>query len=70
MDEIKFSIETPFIELIKLLKLTGLCETGGAAKQAVSESAVKVDGQVETRKRFKVRKGMRVEYENQSVLVE
>ncbi|MFA5160359.1 MAG: RNA-binding S4 domain-containing protein, partial [Candidatus Omnitrophota bacterium] len=50
MEKISFTINSEFIELFKLLKVTGLCDTGGVAKCVVSQSEVKVDGQVETRK--------------------
>ncbi len=68
MNEIIFSLTDEFIELYKLLKVTGLCESGGMAKCAVSQSAVKVDGAVETRKACKIRKGQRVEYAGQVIL--
>ena len=48
MEKISFTLTTEFIELFKLLKVTGLCESGGMAKHAISQSEVKVDGQVET----------------------
>ena len=51
-----------WIELKNLLKLVSLCETGGEAKQVISEGLVKVDGEVELRKRCKIRKGQVVEY--------
>jgi len=50
-----------FIELIKLLKFTGIASTGGEAKLIVDESEVKVNGQVEHRKRYKVKKGDKIE---------
>ncbi|OGK05982.1 MAG: RNA-binding protein, partial [Candidatus Riflebacteria bacterium GWC2_50_8] len=55
------------IELIKLLKFVGICQTGGQAKLAVENGLVTVDGEVESRKRRKVRKGMRVEIEGQTI---
>jgi ribosome-associated protein len=70
MEEILFTLSTEFIELFKLLKVTGLCESGGMAKCAVSESAVKVDGQIELRKACKIRKGQRVEYGGGTILVQ
>ncbi|MDE2381992.1 MAG: RNA-binding S4 domain-containing protein, partial [Xanthomonadaceae bacterium] len=39
-----------FIELNQLLKLVGLCDSGGAGKQLVASGAVRVDGVVELRK--------------------
>lgn len=55
-----FELTEDFIELIKLIKFMGLSETGGQAKLLVENGMVKVDGEVESRKRRKVRKGMTV----------
>ncbi len=66
----KISIKGEYIELIKLLKATGLCDTGGAAKIAVDEGAVKVDGVVESRKRCKIRRGQVVEIDGNIIEVE
>ena len=70
MNQITFTLTGEFIELFKLLKVTGLCDTGGVAKCAVSQSEVKVDGQVETRKACKIRKGQQVEFSGQIIVVE
>ena len=70
MDPVSFTLTTEYIELFKLLKVTGLCESGGMAKCAVSQSAVKVDGKVETRKACKIRRGQRVEYGGQTIVVQ
>ena len=66
----KISIDGEYIELIKLLKATGLCDTGGAAKIAVDEGVVTVDGVVESRKRCKIRKGQVVEIDGNIIEVE
>jgi ribosome-associated protein len=58
-----------FIELHDLLKVKGLCSTGGAAKTAIAEGRVMVDGNVEMRKRRKIRKGQIVEYEGRTITV-
>jgi ribosome-associated protein len=60
---------TEFIELNDLLKVTGLCASGGAAKILIAEGMVKVDGSVELRKRCKIRKGQRVEFEGHEIVV-
>lgn len=44
-------IEREPVELYKVLKFEGLAENGGAAKSLVSEGAVRVNGELETRKR-------------------
>ncbi len=69
MEKISFALTGEFIELFKLLKVTGLCESGGMAKLAVSQSEVKVDGQIETRKACKIRKGQQVEFGGHRVSV-
>jgi len=50
----KFKIEGEYIELIQLLKVMGIAQTGGLAKMIVSEHIVFKNGQVETRKRAKL----------------
>lgn len=58
-----------FVELSNLLKLTGLCGSGGMAKVAISKGLVEVDGSVELRKRCKIRVGQRIEFEGAQILV-
>ncbi|ABA89874.1 S4 domain protein [Syntrophotalea carbinolica DSM 2380] len=58
-----------FVELNNLLKLTGWCSSGGVAKMIIAEGCVTVDGQVELRKRCKIRQGQIVEFEGQQVTV-
>ena len=60
MDSIDFELDRDFVELNQLLKLAGLCDSGGAGKQLVASGAVRVDGMVETRKTAKIRAGQRV----------
>ncbi len=58
-----------FIELNHLLKVTGLCASGGMAKAFISEGRVKVDGNVELRKRCKIRGGQVVEFEGRQITI-
>lgn len=51
-----------YIELHNLLKVTGLCSSGGEAKVQIAEGRVTVDGVVELRKRCKVRAGQTVAF--------
>lgn len=60
MQEIEFKLEGEFVELNQLLKLVGLCNSGGAGKMLVAEGGVSVDGKVELRKTCKIRAGQRV----------
>jgi ribosome-associated protein len=64
-----FKMNGDTIELIKLLKVTGLCSTGGMAKIATAEGRVKVDNQTELRKRCKIRKGQVVEFDGHVIEV-
>ncbi|MBE9502868.1 MAG: RNA-binding S4 domain-containing protein [Proteobacteria bacterium] len=59
-----FELADDYIELIKLLKVTGLCSTGGMAKIVVEDGLVEVDGNIELRKRRKIRRGHQVTYES------
>lgn len=60
MQHISFELDRDFVELNQLLKLTGLCDSGGAGKQLVASGAVRVDGVVELRKTCKIHAGQRV----------
>ena len=67
----KFQLEgQEFIKLCDLLKTMGLCENGGQAKSVIADGSVKVNGEVELRKRFKVLAGMKVEFNGNELLVE
>lgn len=57
------------IELCQFLKFGGLTESGGAAKQAVAEGRVLVNGTRETRKRKQLAAGDTVTFEGQSLIV-
>jgi len=66
----KFDLEGgEYVELNSLLKLTGLCSSGGIAKMMIAEGNVLVDGQVELRKRCKIRSGQQVEFEGQQITI-
>ena len=69
MDE-KFKIAGNYIELNKLLKASGLCNTGGQAKMIVKDGLVTVDGKIETRVRRKIQDGMIIKFNSQSLHVE
>ncbi len=55
--QLEFHLRGEFIELNQLLKLAGVCDSGGAGKALVAEGAVLVDGKVDTRKTAKIRAG-------------
>ncbi len=68
MDEFVLD-QNEYIELNSLLKVMGLCETGGMAKAAIAEGLVRVNGIVEQRRRRKLRKGDRVEFEGDEIII-
>lgn len=53
----KFELKGEYIELIKLLKATGVAENGGHAQALVEENEVKLNGEIELRKRAKIKVG-------------
>lgn len=57
MTEIEFPLDRDHVELHHLLKLTGVCDSGGRGKAIVTSGAVTVDGAVELRKTCKIRAG-------------
>src|SRR3546814_562426 len=61
MNQLDFQLDRDFIELNQLLKLVGICDSGGAGKVLVASGVVRVDGEVELRKTCKIRAGQRVE---------
>jgi len=60
MQRVSFELTGEFVELNQLLKLVGLCDSGGAGKVMVASGVVKVDGKKELRKTAKIRAGQRV----------
>ncbi len=58
-----------YIELHSLLKVIGLCESGGVAKLLIGDGLVRVDGDVELRKRCKIRGGQIIEFKGEQIAV-
>ena len=57
MPQLEFELDREFVELNQLLKLTGVCDSGGMGKAIVASGEVSVDGVVELRKTCKIRAG-------------
>ena len=66
---IEFKVVGDHIKLIQLLKATNLVGSGGEAQLVVMEGMVKYNGEVDLRKRLKVRSGDRVEFNGQIIRV-
>lgn len=62
-----FTLKEEFIELNKLLKVCHLVPSGGMAKMVIEDQLVKVNGEIELRKRRKLRKGDVVDFQGVSV---
>jgi ribosome-associated protein len=69
MSAIPFDLERDHVELNQLLKLVGLCDSGGAGKALVASGVVSVDGAIELRKTCKIRAGQRVRVGDVEVVV-
>ena len=65
----EFSLRDEYIELCSLLKAANLVMSGGEGKEVVAQGLVTVDGQLELRKRCKIRSGQRVEFEGNIIEV-
>jgi ribosome-associated protein len=66
---ITFEIRGDYIELCKLLKAANLVLSGGEGKEVVAQGLVTVDGELELRKRRKVRPGQTVDFEGRTIVV-
>lgn len=64
-----FTLKGEYIQLIQLLKALNWVEHGGMAQEMVAEGLVKCNGQVDYRKRMKIRVGDIVEFEGKKVQI-
>jgi ribosome-associated protein len=60
MQKLTFELNSEFVEINQLLKLSGLVDSGGAGKNLVASGIVSVDGKKELRKTAKIRAGQTV----------
>lgn len=66
---IEFNLQGDFIHLIQLLKAMDLVSSGGEAQMVVTDGLVKVNGETEYRKRYKVVKDDIIVYQKQSIKI-
>jgi ribosome-associated protein len=66
---IQFKLEDEYIPLIQLLKATNMVHSGGEAQNVVTNGLVKFNGNVDYRKRLKVKQGDTIEFNNTRILV-
>jgi len=58
------------VELYKILKFEGMVATGGEAKQVIAEGQVRVNGEVEIRKRKKIVSGDTIEFDRDRIRIQ
>ena len=61
MQHIEFKLKGEFIELIQLLKALDIAQTGGHAKMIVEDEQVFRNGELELRKRAKLKKQEKIQ---------
>lgn len=66
MEIFKLRPDEEYIELNNLLKAFGWVATGGEAKIRIDNGEVTVNGEVETRRRKKMKAGDKVAFDNQT----
>ncbi|MFZ2968512.1 MAG: RNA-binding S4 domain-containing protein [Sulfuricurvum sp.] len=64
-----FTLTDDYIELFKLLKVLDLVDSGGQAKFLIEEGHVQRNGEVETRKRAKIRTGDTIQIVDVTIVV-
>tara|TARA_R110000823_G_scaffold295738_3_gene415577 strand:- start:27606 stop:27818 length:213 start_codon:yes stop_codon:yes gene_type:complete len=55
------------VELCKILKFAGLVTTGGEAKLLIGDGQVRVNGEIETRRRRKMLSGDTIEFRGEQL---
>jgi ribosome-associated protein len=60
------ALDEPYIKLDQFLKWVGAADTGGHAKVLIQEGQIQVNGETETRRGRKLRKGDQVQFQDQT----
>ena len=69
MNSLAFELANEYIELIKLLKLLNIADSGAQAKMMVENGEVLLNGNLEFRKRAKLRKGDQIEIFDKLIII-
>ena len=64
-----FQLKSEFIELDNMLKVSRLVGSGAEARQLIQSGSIKVNGEVETRIRRKLRAGDSVEFGQEKISI-
>lgn len=65
-----FKITGEYIQLLQLIKVKRWMNTGGEGKYLVDEGLIKLNGNVESRYRAKLKAGDVIEYDGQKIKIE
>jgi ribosome-associated protein len=57
------------VELYKILKFEGMVSSGGEAKSVIAQGQVRVNGEVETRKRKKIVSGDSITFGSEEICI-
>lgn len=66
---IEFILTEEYIELIRLLKIVRIADSGGMAKMLVENGEVKRNGETEYRKRAKIKVGETIEVAGETIRI-
>lgn len=70
MEHINIKIDTEYIKLDSLLKLSALIDSGGIAKEIIQEGQVLVNGEICTQRGKKIRPGDKVQLDQYLIEIE
>jgi len=59
-----------YIQLDNLLKITGISQSGGQARTLIASKQVKVDGEIELRKRRKLRINQHINVNDNNIIIQ
>lgn len=65
-----FNITGEYIQLLQLIKVKRWMNSGGEGKYLVDDGLIKLNGEVETRYRAKLRPGDVIEYKGEKIKIE
>jgi len=66
---LEFTLKGEFITLVQLLKISDLVSSGGEAQMVVTDGLVSYNGEIDYRKRLKIKKGDFIEFNGQTIKV-
>jgi ribosome-associated protein len=69
VEQFKLKEGESFIELNNLLKALSWVATGGEAKTYIDQGVVLVNGQIEKRRRNKLKPGDKIEFDGESAII-